>query len=222
MLAKITNGILQYAPKKIYIDNHLVFNPSDEQLKQLGYKEIIYTETPQTQIKGKFWTSRFEDRTLGIEQIWFLADEPSLGAEQLSLELVSKQINTMNLTDEESLYFKSLYPLWEDLCKQKYTTEKEGFKFQYNNKLYKTIQPSLTFQSNWVPDNGTESIYVRIDEEHEGTLNDPIPYDGNMILEKDKYYIQNNEIYKCINNSINPVYNTLEELVKIYTEKVIL
>ena len=35
---------------------------------------------------------------------------------------------------------------------------------------------------DWVPGVGTESIYTHIDETHDGTQYDPIPYDGNMEL----------------------------------------
>ena len=48
-----------------------------------------------------------------------------------------------------------------------------------------------------MPGNGTAALYIRIDESHVGTLDDPIPYSGNMILESGKYYIQDHVIYLC-------------------------
>lgn len=202
MLAKLINGVIQYAPKKIYIDNKLVFNPTDEQLKELGYKEIVYTEAPQTQVKGKFWASKFEDRVINIEQVWYLVDEPLPSVEQLTIELVSKQINTMGLTDNESLYFKSLYPLWEDLCNQKYVAQKADFKFVYGDKLYKTVQDNFTFQSQWVPGEGTSSIYTQIVETQAGTLDDPITVPSDVTTNSftyvvGKYYEWNGKVYKC-------------------------
>ncbi|GEM_PF-4066385 len=44
---------------------------------------------------------------------------------------------------------------------------------------------------------GTESIYVRIDEVHDGSKYDPIPYGGNMARENGKYYAQDGVTYRC-------------------------
>ena len=66
----------------------------------------------------------------------------------------------------------------------------------------------------------TESLYTRIDEQHDGTKYDPIPYDGNMALQSGKYYTQNNILYLCNRNTVNPVYNALAELVGLYVEVV--
>ena len=85
--------------------------------------------------------------------------------------------------------------------------------------LYK-CKSEHTSQENWKPSINTASLWTRIDEIHRGTLDDPIPYSGNMILEKDKYYIQDNIIYKCIRDSVNPLYNDLKDLINLYVEKV--
>src|SRR5699024_12113659 len=63
-------------------------------------------------------------------------------------------------------------------------------------KLYKTLQSTYTFMSHWVPGSGTESLFTVINETNAGTLEDPIPYEGNMELFNGKYYIQNGIIYK--------------------------
>lgn len=66
-------------------------------------------------------------------------------------------------------------------------------------------------------------MYKRIDEEHQGTLEDPIPYNGNMILENGKYYSQDGVIYKCIRDTGIPVYDDLATLATVqggsYVEK---
>ena len=78
-----------------------------------------------------------------------------------------------------------------------------------------------TSQETWVPGAaGTESLYARIDEEHDGTQYDPIPYEGNMVLENGKYYTQGGVLYKCIRDTGNPVHNALSELVGLYVEVV--
>ena len=132
--------------------------------------------------------------------------------------LVRQQINTLTVDDQTALRMLEFYPEWNCLIGQ--TVDKAEYKFQHNGKLYKTIPANHTFQADWVPGVGTESIYVRIDEAHDGTKYDPIPYDGNMALESGKYYTQGGMTYLCSRDTINPVYNALSELVGIYVEVV--
>lgn len=68
----------------------------------------------------------------------------------------------------------------------------------------------------WLPGTGTESLYTRIDEQHDGTKYDPIPYSGNMALEAGKYYSQGGKTYLCNRDTGNPVYNALADLVGLY------
>lgn len=132
--------------------------------------------------------------------------------------LVRQQINTLTVDDQTALRMAAFYPEWN--CLIGHTVDKAEYKFQHNGKLYKTIPANHTFQADWVPGVGTESIYVRIDEAHDGTKYDPIPYDGNMALESGKYYTQSGMTYLCSRDTVNPVYNALSELVGIYVEVV--
>lgn len=122
------------------------------------------------------------------------------------------------LSDADGLKAKALYPRWEKLVQMGSVTAKAGYRFTHSGKLYKCVNANPTFQADWVPGVGTESLYTRIDETHAGTLADPIPYDGNMALEAGKYYIQDYVIYLCTRDTVNPVYNPLAELVGIYVE----
>ena len=53
---------------------------------------------------------------------------------------------------------------------------------------------------------------------HAGTLDDPIPYDGNMELTEGLYYIQDEIVYLCTRSSGQPVYHALSALVGLYVE----
>jgi len=139
-----------------------------------------------------------------------------LTPDEVNQMFIKSQINSVEIDDKTSLRMLDYYPIWQDLIGQ---TASQGFKFTYNGKLYKVIQ-SHTLSESWVPDNGTESLYTRIDEEHDGDVYDPIPYEGNMVLEKDKYYVQDDIVYKCTRDSINPLYNNLKDLINLYVEKV--
>ena len=139
-----------------------------------------------------------------------------LSSSEVQEMLVRQQINTLAVDDQMALRMAAFYPEWNCLIGQ--TVDKAEYKFQHNGKLYKTIPANHPFQADWFPGVGTESIYVRIDEAHDGTKYDPIPYDGNMALESGKHYTQGGMTYLCSRDTVNPVYNALSELVGIYVE----
>ena len=139
-----------------------------------------------------------------------------LTAEEVSRMLIASQINSLAVDDSTALRMAEFYPEWKDLIGT--AADKAGFKFTHDGELYKTIPEQHTFQADWVPGVGTESIYTRIDESHAGTLSDPIPYSGNMALEAGKYYSQGGAVYFCVRDTVNPVYNDLAELVGLYVE----
>ena len=202
MLGKLVNGALSYAPRKIIIDGKTIFNPSDEVLKEQGYKEIRKSDIPDDAPDGKIYVSSYEDKGDYIEQVWTLIDEPPKAKEELAIELATKQINTLDLSDNEALYFFALYPTWEELCEKSYKSETKGFKFSYGDKLYKTVQDEFTFQSQWIPGQGTSAIYTQIVESQAGTLEEPIDVPNTVPPDSftyviGKYYRHNGVIYKC-------------------------
>ena len=123
-----------------------------------------------------------------------------------------------SLPDADGLKAKALYPRWEKLVQLGSVTAEAGYRFTHGGNLYKCVNANPTFQADWVPGNGTSALYVRIDEAHAGTLTDPIPYSGNMALESGKYYSQSGAVYLCTRDTVNPVYQLLNELVGIYVE----
>lgn len=141
-----------------------------------------------------------------------------LTIEEVTAMLIKQQINALEVDDSTALRMVDFYPEWADLIGK--TVDKAEYKFQHAGKLYKTIPSNHTFQADWVPGVGTESLYTRIDETHDGSKYDPIPYSGNMALENGKYYIQDGVIYLCNRDTGNPVYNPLAELVGLYVETV--
>lgn len=132
--------------------------------------------------------------------------------------MVRQQINTLDVDDQMAVRMTEFYPAWKDLIGK--TVDKSGYKFQHNGKLYKTIPATHTFQSDWVPGVGTESVYTRIDETHTGDQYDPIPYEGNMALTAGLYYTQGSVTYLCNRGTGIAVYNALSELVGLYVEAI--
>lgn len=122
-----------------------------------------------------------------------------LGIAEVQEMLVRAQINTLSVDDATALRMRDYYPAWADLAAEGYTAAKAGFRFTHNGDLYKTAQPNLTFAVSWVPGVGTESLYVRIDEQHDGTKFDPIPAARGMEYEYGKYYLdgEDGKTYLC-------------------------
>ena len=118
--------------------------------------------------------------------------------------------------DQEALELQILYKSWDQQIGKQLNV---GEYVQHEGKLYRVLQ-AHTAQSTWAPKNGTESLFVVIDKEHAGTLDDPIPYNGNMELFNGKYYIQNEVVYLCTRDSGTPLYHDLSSLVGIYVEEV--
>ena len=131
---------------------------------------------------------------------------------EVSRMLIAQQINTLTVDDNTALRMVAFYPEWA--ADTEYTI---GYKVQRNGKLWRALQ-AHTSQAGWEPENAA-SLWTEICESHAGTLDDPIPYSGNMALESGKYYMQDGKIYRCIRDTGNPVYNALSELVGLYVEE---
>lgn len=131
--------------------------------------------------------------------------------------VVPDVINTFDLSDEEALKRKTLYPEWASFIGKSLNT---GFKVQYDDKLYKVRQSITTVLENQYPSENTAALYEEINETAAGTIDDPIPYNNNMELFEGLYYSQNKVVYKCIRSTGTAVYHDLSALVGIYVEKI--
>ena len=138
---------------------------------------------------------------------------PPFTESEVSRMLIAQQINTLTVDDNTALRMVAFYPEWAENAE--YTAE---YKVQRNGKLWRCRQ-AHTSQTGWEPENAA-SLWTEICESHAGTLDDPIPYSGNMALESGKYYMQDNKVYRCTRDTGTPVYNALSELVGLYVEEV--
>ena len=132
-------------------------------------------------------------------------------AEEVSRMVIARQINSLTVDDNTALRMTEFYPEWEVD-----TTYSAGFKLQRSGRLWRCIQ-AHTAIAGWEPENAA-SLWEQINETYSGTIDDPIPYDGNMALESGRYYIQDRVIYLCNRDTVNPVYNALAELIGLYVE----
>lgn len=137
----------------------------------------------------------------------------SLTEQEATALLLRQQINELEVDDQTAVRMMSFYPQWQG--GQDYPA---GHKVQYKGKLCRCIQ-SHTAGEGWEPESAP-SLWEYINETYAGDKYDPIPYEGNMALVSGMYYVQNGEVYLCIRDTVNPVYNPLAELTGQYTTPV--
>lgn len=136
-----------------------------------------------------------------------------------------KEMNTLGLSAVEALEVKDWYPKWGEEGFKQGDTVTKGQKFQFGDKLYAVLQDH-TILAHYEPSINTAALYVEVtpdyneEGEENGTLENPIPYEGNMVLENGKYYEQDGVVYLCNRDTINPVYHALKDLVGLYVEVV--
>lgn len=158
----------------------------------------------------------YETRVNALQKVWetkkdFIEKSRPLTESEVNRMLITQQINTLAVDDNTALRMVEFYPEWAES-----TSYETGFKVQREAKLYRCIQ-AHTAQTGWEPE-AASSLWEVINETHAGTVEDPIPYDGNMALTQGKYYVQDYVVYLCTRDTINPVYNALSELVGVYVE----
>lgn len=141
-------------------------------------------------------------------------------------ELIQQNIQEMNslkLSAADALAVQSWYPiLYETENYMEGDTITMNAKVQYDGKLYAARQ-THTITRVYAPSLDTAALWVEVTEDYvdgkeTGTLENPIAYTGNMILEVGKYYEQNEIVYLCTRDSGNPVYHDLQYLVGLYVE----
>ena len=133
-----------------------------------------------------------------------------------NMESITRKINRIDLTNNEVLSVKELYPRWEDKIG---STIEVGFITLYEGNLWKARQTHTAMEA-YPPSIHTASLYEVINEEHEGSIDDPIPYTPPMEIFKDNYYTQNGVKYYCIRDSGTALSHSLNDLINIYVELV--
>ena len=186
-------------------------NPTHEEILSAGYLPIEETTEPENK-DGFIKSSKWVQTDNAIVKKWTMKrDMRPLSQGEISKKLIEQQINTLAVDDNTALRMKSYYPEWESGV-----SYSVGYKVQHNGKLWRVVQ-AHTAQEDWNPE-AVASLWEQINETHDGTIYDAIPYEGNMALESGKYYVQNDVIYLCNRDTVNPVYHPLAELVGLYVE----
>lgn len=116
-----------------------------------------------------------------------------------------------SLDDKTALEAVCLHRCWAEG-----TAYSAGLKVRRDERLFRCVQ-AHTSMDGWEPEN-VPALWEEIHETHSGTLDDPIPYEGNMALTEGLHYSQDGMIYLCIRDTVSPVFTPLAELVGLYVE----
>lgn len=204
---------------KIYDEQHKVIENPDLEKGWLedGGEQNEYGEWRMIQTYHPYTPEELNQKQIEKERAALEESRRQFTPDEAVAFFMRSQVNTVDIPDNTSLRMMNYYPTFEEVIGQKV---KMGFKFTYKDKMYKTIQPDLTIQTQYPPGQGTESLYSRIDIEHTGAVYDPIPCDGNLELFEGKYYTQENVLYLCIRNSGQALTHALKDLVNTYVKVV--
>lgn len=99
------------------------------------------------------------------------------------------------IPDASALQMATLFPTWDDVL-QKGAELAKGRVISKDDQLYRVVQ-AVTPQTHQEPGgDGMLAIYRPIDQEHAGTLEDPIPWAYGMDCLASVYYSYNGAVYK--------------------------
>lgn len=170
-----------------------------EEVNELNFKLELPEEIHTTQVElGRLASNRQKN-----------------SKENQAILFAKMTINATPLTDNQAISVKNLHPEWKEFIGKSLST---GFRVLHEDALYKVRQDISVVLENQPPSIDTAALYEEINETHDGTKADPIPYNNNMALELGKYYIQDNIIYMCTRDTGQAVYQDLSDLVGIYVQ----
>lgn len=192
----------------IQIQNNEVFSDQNKYVHRLGTEQYFrrsFTLSGDT-------AEKFEevDSIPEIEKSIIPIQEQMLKAQRLTVKTMTTIENPV------ALEIPDLFPNFVDMIGE---AVKKGNILKYTGKLYRVRQDHAVL-AIYTPGIETASLYEVIDKEHDGTINDPIPYTPPMEIFNSKYYTQNSVLYRCTRNSGQALTHNLADLVSIYVEVV--
>ncbi len=198
----------------------LVVGTTPEQLK------VLFTDTSRTarmtvQERGQtvatyegytafYRTEIYAGKIYGV--VMYKAEKtPEVQSAMVQAAVLVAQIQAQNLTGEQAVAVKDIYPAW-DPNGVSYAAE---YKVLHDSVLYKCIS-AHTSQADWAP-GVAPSLWVAVSSgEHAGTQEDPMPVPdtvttAGMEYEKGKYYSEGDTVYLMDRTGMNT-----GESVKLY------
>lgn len=141
-------------------------------------------------------------------------ERPDMQSQLAALARMQARTMSAGMGNAEALSMPDLFPAWEEFMGKE--VEKDEI-LKYGGGLWRVVQ-AHTVQSIYPPSLSTASLYNRIEKEHAGTADDPIPYAPPMEIHGGKWYVQDGVKYRCTRDSGQALSHDLSELVGLYVE----
>lgn len=107
MLGKIIDGVLTYPPHRIILNGMQIFNPTDEQLMQAGWKTVTETPIPEDPAsEGQHYEAQYTDSGDTITQSWILVDDepaPTGKTIEQRVTTIEQDVSGINASIERGL-----------------------------------------------------------------------------------------------------------------------
>ena len=184
MYAKLEFGVLEYAPKNLEVivndEKFVITNPSEEQLKNAGYKKIVYETQPELKEyeKPERFISETEDSIIFGWKIVSLSREEKNYLdlqkikEELNIDLIISALGEIVFNIDSSKR-TALQSIWKKAY-QKYLLE-------HGNPETKVWANNLNLLKNDLVSDGNGYVYIVL-ENHQAKNN--MPPSGNPDLYK--------------------------------------
>lgn len=122
-------------------------------------------------------------------------EDTSSKSNEIALATTFMLMACTTYTDEQALQIKSVFAVWPNSVNTegKYT---KGQYIMHKEQLYRIEQDVQPIESQPPDGEGMLAVYRPVDVEHEGTLEDPIPWVYGMNCYSGKHYSYNGNTYR--------------------------
>lgn len=168
MLAKLTDGVLSYAPRKIIVDGKTIFNPPEDMLKEQGYKDVETSEAPAVSTQTQQAVPTWQEQENKIVQSWELKPaQPDLTA---ALQEIQTQAVLAQIAESEDktlgIQCMALFPVYTQGKQHEVgevaTHPEAGYPYECMTAYDGTVQQDWTIDNRtlWKPWHSRKKEYA--------------------------------------------------------------
>ena len=168
ILAKLTDGVLYYAPRKIIVDGKTIFNPPEGVLKEQGYKDVETSEAPTVSTQTQQAVPTWQDQENKIVQAWEVKPaQPDLTA---ALQEIQTQAVLAQIAESEDktlgIQCMALFPVYvqnkQHDSGEVSTHPETGYPYECMTAYDGTVQQDWTIDNRtlWKPWHSRKAEYA--------------------------------------------------------------
>ena len=168
MLAKLINGALSYAPKKIIVNGKTIFNPPDTLLKTQGYKDIETSSAPVVSTQTQQAVPTWQEQENKIVQTWEV--KPAQPDYTTALQEIQTQAVLAQIAESEDktlgIQCMALYPYYiqnkQHDAGEVATCPETGYPYECMTAYDGTVQQDWTIKNRtlWKPWHSRKAEYA--------------------------------------------------------------